>query len=413
VVPPDDDSDTPVGSVDTGTTPPADCTELALFLPAIDAAGQPACDAHALPICVTAEGRLDFARPLLWPDHCVDANDQPGALFNYPDEPLICRHDVTMTSRTPAGELWCTMVPVDPFDPAAGCYYKVGGTCEISGRTMHPEDRPAYLTGDPGFAICAAGDVFLQNSFTVTDSLDIMAGHVATGGDLTMQNASSIFGSVLVGQDLSLRNASFIGGDAAVAGTVTVENVSRIDGTVTPTPWPGDICTCGRPLADDMAFIAQWNDNARLLAVAGPYLHDGVLELTNTERLTLESGDYLLAGLRLRNTSVLQVAPGARVRLYVTGPISMENATTLNSPPATGARVDLVSDYAGTHRLVNATDSVILVYAPNATLNLRNAAAMFGGVTAGSLLLENAGYLVRDLNLGDDGTLVQSCQWGE
>jgi hypothetical protein len=395
-----------------GPPTPEPCKKPSLMLPAVDADGRPACDAAALPICVAAESRLDFERPLLWSDHCVDAYDQPGAVFNYPGEAVICRQEVTTTFMTPAGEISCTMVPIDTWDPAAGCYYEVGGTCAISASTMHPEDRPPYLTGDPGFAICATGDVLLQNAFTVTDSLDIMAGNVAAGGDLTLQNASSIFGSVLVGQDLSLRNASYIGGDATVAGTMTVQNASRIDGTITqPAPWPGDICTCGRALADDMAFIAQWNDNARLTAVAGPYLHDGVLELTNTQRLTLESGDYLLAGLRLRNASVLQVAPGARVRLYVTGPISMENATTLNSPPATGARVDIVSDYAGTHRLVNASDSVILVYAPYATLNLRNAAAMFGGVTAGSLLLENAGYLVRELNLGDDGTLVQSCQW--
>jgi hypothetical protein len=340
----------------------------------------------------------------------VDASGQPGVMFNYPDAPLMCSQGVV----TQSGEAWCTMVPVDPFDPASGCYYQVGGTCSITGRTMHPEDRPPYLVEPPGWAVCATGDVHIENCATVTDSTGVDAGHVAAGGDLTVRNAASIEGSVLVGDDLLMCNAASIAGDAHVGGSVSVGHHSSIGGTVSETPWPGDICTCGHDLDADFAFATEWNDNQRLYddPEIARHLHDGALVVDHCATVTLPTGDYLLTGLELRHLGRLTAAPGAHVRLYVTGAVMIENHTRLDFPPAEGARLDIISSWTGTHRLVNASDSTIYIYSPRAHVCLRNAADLYGGLTAASVRLENAGHVVRLVEPTDDPAMSLTCQWG-
>jgi len=404
--------ETPSRSVDMGAPP--DCCDdsaLSLYLPVVDRFGNPTCEAGALPVCATLEGRSDFERPLRWADNCTDAGDNPGIVFNYPEEgPSCLPGQVTLS-----GGISCTMLPVNEVDPSAGCYYLLGApVCSpaVTGRTMHPEDRPPYLVSKPGFAICATGDVDIENAVTVTDDMNIMAGHVAAGGDLAMRNASAIYGSVLVGEDLLLRNTALIGGSATVGGVVTMEHQSAVWSGVTAATWPGDICTCGRDLEPDMGFVATWNDNQRLTdePTTAQYLAAGFLTVTNGGVVTLAGGDYYLTGLRLRNGSRLESEPGAHVRIYVAGPISIENASDLNFPPL-GARLDIVSNYAGEHQLFNGSDNVLFLYAPNASLRLRNAGEMYGGVVAQSIYLENAGYLVRDVDETDDGLVADSCQW--
>jgi len=397
--------------VDTGSSPPSDCSSLALYVPAVDEAGNPACDSAALPICATGEGRTDLGDQLIWPDHCVDQFDQPGAVFNYPERGFACMRGATSYQ----GDYWCTMVAVDPENPAAGCYYKVGGTCSVTGRTMHPELRPPFMHQWPGFAICANGDVTMSNSATSTDNASLSAGHVAAGGMLTLSNSALIEGSVVVGGDISMRNLSHIMGDATFGGTLVTEQRSTVVGALSNQPWPSELCTCGYDLASVMAAAGAINHNHRLTddpAIA-PSFVGGALALSGSTTIILRGGDYFLTGLELRNRAVLAAAPGEHVRLYVAGPVYMENQTDLSFPRADGSRLDIVSDYLGEHRLVNNSDSAILFYAPSSTVILRNSAILYGGVTAGAVVMENPGLVVRELQPGMSGAVPAVCQWGE
>lgn len=404
------DPSTPGWSLDTGAAPPPDGAEASIFIPVVDEDGQPACSGAALPICVTAEARTSFARPLMWIDNCTSAADEDGVVFNHPDGGPTCEQGAV----TYVGDLWCTMVRINPFDASLGCQYQIGGAASITGRTMHPEDRPPYLVNEPRLAVCAANDVSLSNSATVTSSLEPLAGHVAAGGDLNLDNIARVEGSVIVGGDATLQNSSVVLGDAFVGGGVTTQNSSFVAGQITTQPWPTDPCTCGHDMAPDMQLAAVWNDNARLYAdpATAHYMNAGAIVLTNSQVLTLRSGDYFLTGLSLSNTAKLAARPGANVRLWIAGPVSMGNQTDLDFPAA-ASRLAITSDFAGDHRLVNRTDSTFTLYAPRAATTLRNSAVLHGTLTASSLLIENAGALVRESSSNAELTAPPVCQWGD
>ncbi len=273
--------------------------------------------------------------------------------------------------------------------------------------------RPPYLLHDAAYAVCATGNVALSNTATVSSMPGPVAGHVAAGGSLSLINQSRVDGSVVVGHDLWLANTSSVSGDAFVAGTVTIEQQSSIDGSVVPTPWPGDVCTCGFEVSEAMDFFRSWNDDDRLAvdpALAGSY-ENGALTLDNGTRLELLGGDYFLTALTLRNRAVLAAAPGAHVRLYVAGPVMMENLTDFGVRVVEGSRLDIVSDYAGPDAVANNTDNAVRIYAPFASMAVLNSASLHGTITAADASLANSGYLVRISGSADRPPL--SCQWGE
>jgi hypothetical protein len=404
------DPGTPGVSFTCGNAPVDTDDVVSVFVPAVDAAGEPTCDVP-LPVCVTLEGRLDFERPLLWTDNCTDAAGAPGVVLNGPGA-VGC----TVGSTSYAGGVACTMVPRDVLDPAQGCLYRLSaspGSCAITGRTMHPEQRPPHLVGRPTLSLCSTGDVELENIVAVTDAPGATAAHLAVAGNLSLRNRTVVDGDVLVGGDLSMRNQSLITGEAQVAGAADVEPPAQVSGGVSSATWPGDICTCGTSLVEVMDRAALWNDNARILAdpVTAALIAGGALDIEDGEQLTLGSGDYYFTAVRLRTGAELRVAAGAHVRIYVAGPIELESGATVVVPPLV-SRLDVTTDHVGPHHLVNRTDATLYLYAPAGFVNLRNSAELRGAITCAGALLENGGLLIREVGASEvSPDVAPTCQW--
>ena len=214
-------------------------------------------------------------------------------------------------------------------------------------------------------------------------------GNVGSNGEVRVYNETFIDGDVDLGDD---------GGDPVIEAVYNESPTPTIIGQIADVPRinPDPLGAIAGDLANDFDTYSLANDNANSLEIIGD-----TLSLGSTETTTLTAGNYYLTSIYLGNGSTLNIdATAGDVSIHLTGGL---NANTGSSINITGNPSNL-SIYS------NSTDPIIFmhnttfkgtVYAPYATVEMKNEADSCGMIWANGIDMKNSGNFYFDTALKD------------
>lgn len=241
------------------------------------------------------------------------------------------------------------------------------------------------------FAMFGDTSLGMQNN-TCTDSYNSDSGTYistieATGGDVASNG------------EIDLINTAIVGGDASSA------EVGGID--ICPT------CTVRGDLTDGVApyvldpipdseFVWAHDNNSAPGGLSGGYSYDGLthqLILNANDVVMLTSGVYYFSELNLGVNSQLMIAPGAEVKMYLEGDVTLQNNTSVNpdQPPSSL----LIYSRGSILTMGMNIDIHAAFYAPDADVSLTNACEFYGSIVAASVLVDNSVCVHYDRALSD------------
>jgi hypothetical protein len=211
---------------------------------------------------------------------------------------------------------------------------------------------------------------------------------IGSNEDVTTYSGTLVDGNLVLGQDTAgiqgLWNAP--GQGQIVTGEAELQ-MDRID--------PDPLGAVSGSLAAEFAAVAVSNNNA---LASPPIPANGRVRLGNGDTLTLTSGNYYLAELDLGNGASLVIdATAGPVNIYLTGAADLKNGSSVN---ITGMPTDL-SLYANSSagvRLFNNGDFKGTVYAPLATVEIKNTGNFYGLAWGRVADIKNSGEIYVDMN---------------
>ena len=262
-----------------------------------------------------------------------------------------------------------------------------------SSATIHftvsaPSSRPAFH-----YAACGFTSVRLDNGSEVR-GVGGASASVASNGALVLQNNTQVIGDLVAGGDLSLSNNAYASGRGYYGGRLTLGNNASLAQGSQPLSLPPRPCECGFDLRAALAEVAASNDNQRLVGVPG---FSGGRLIVSTGTVTLPSGRFALSALEVKSNGRLTTTPGASVELYVTGAVQVRNNAFLGAPAGSPAML-VVSGAAGATPVEIKNNAVgsLLLYAPEARVELQNNAVLRGAVVGREVHLSNNQTLILD-----------------
>nr|MBC8463731.1 hypothetical protein [Deltaproteobacteria bacterium] len=220
-------------------------------------------------------------------------------------------------------------------------------------------------------------------------------------------------GDVGSNTEVSLKNNTFINGDVALGdaggseatltqtGTPIVSGDSGADvDRVDPDP----LGVVGGEYANNFTTYSASNDNGMATGDGTPIAANTV-SLGNSETMTLSGkaggANYYFAGVTLNNGANLNIDTSAGpVNIYMTGGLEAKNGSGLNG---TGLPTDFAIYSNSSSSLIFKHGSTFkgLVYAPLATIEMKNSADVFGALWANTVDIKNSGELYYDVALKD------------
>ena len=337
---------------------------------------------------------------------CVDDCDDTDPAVNPDAEEIVCDGlDNDCNPETSAG-------PDQDEDGFSVCT----GDCDDLDPDVNPDAAEIPCNGKdddcdpatldalcPSFvqAVCVDELLVMRNNSLVSSydfggSVTGELGEVKSRGDVIMANNATVAGSVISWGDLTMDNHALITGDALVGGNIVLQQHAWIAGDRIELQQEPSPCDDGFDFATAMAWAAEHNDNTRLWSdpeIAPHLTPDGGLDAANNAQITLPGGTYYLAYLELGNNVQVYVAPGETVILFVEDWITFRNNASLHNGSEhpehlyvlCGAEAD-----AGEEVVVrNNLDLGLYLFAPYADVVLDNNAAIHGGITCRSLVIDN------------------------
>lgn len=262
----------------------------------------------------------------------------------------------------------------------------------------------SIVNGDPlmptfRYAVCALQEALVYGTAQVVgpasgDKASIAANVLAYVGQYGLVSGDALGGdTAAVVEQGTLNGSLYYGQGHLIGGGATVLGTAQL---VTPAPAP---CTCSY---DVMAMLAQTsteNDNANLSALSGSsaWWVGGAFELDGAH-VVLPAGRYHADHLLLTGGATLSAEPGARVLLFVSHNVVVEEGSTLGASPLAVHPMVVVS---GAHNLEgekvevdNATDASLSLYAPRTSLNLSSSTTLYGALFAKTVELSGAQRVV-------------------
>ncbi|MHC4148882.1 MAG: DUF7305 domain-containing protein, partial [Planctomycetota bacterium] len=153
---------------------------------------------------------------------------------------------------------------------------------------------------------------------------------------------------------------------------------------------------------------------------------DGAVELYITGAIVLKNSAQLQvvatnpdASLTLYVGGDIEVNPDASLTLYVGGDIEVKNAGTINNLSGDAKKLTIYGlNTCQNIILKNGSDFYGTIYAPNAYVEMKNSAAVYGAVVAQDFAQKNSAVFnydatLRDVDLDDDGVRFAIDQWSE
>jgi hypothetical protein len=238
------------------------------------------------------------------------------------------------------------------------------------------------------YAMFADQFIDIKNSF-VTDSYNSDSGKYAAtwadeGGDVGSNGTISVNLGAHIGGDVSsaLGDGTDVHDGATVTGTID-DNAPEMD-----LP----------PIPDEEFAWAQSVSVAKTGLSGACTYKSSSQELDATGPFKLTSGVYYLSSLSLRNSASLQLAPGAKVTIYVTGDININNSAEINVGGDCG---DLMIYSKGSLYLKNSGNIRAVFYNPYGTADMRNTGEFYGSIVAKDIIAHNSANFHYDRSLAE------------
>jgi Flp pilus assembly protein TadG/cytoskeletal protein CcmA (bactofilin family) len=183
------------------------------------------------------------------------------------------------------------------------------------------------------------------------------------------------------------------GGAATVAsnGAITVGNKASIKGDAyyTTTIPTGSITGDRIPMGGSL--------NLPTPVLPTFYTNLGSISLNNSTQ-TLSTGAYLVNSLTLRNKAKLKIsAAGGPVKLFVNGPISIEDKAKIKASSPANVEIYVLKDAAVT--IEDKSKVTAQIYAPLSTVRLNRKCRVYGSVVGKSVSVDDKSTLYIDKSL--------------
>ncbi|RKX25605.1 MAG: hypothetical protein DRP45_05525 [Candidatus Zixiibacteriota bacterium] len=195
---------------------------------------------------------------------------------------------------------------------------------------------------------------------------------------------------------IDVANGAFIGGDVAssLTGGTNVHWGATVTGTTTDAAEAQEV-----PAVPASEFTAAQANNSAPAGLSGSYSYNVATNtFLSTGNVVLASGTYFFSSMILKNSASLSVAPGAEVKIYITGDIEMKNSSEMNSGGTPGS-LQIYSQ--GDFVLKNSGDVAAVFYSPNGDADLRNSGQFFGSIIAEDIVAHNSALFHYDRTLAN------------
>ncbi|PKK83912.1 MAG: hypothetical protein CVT49_05665 [candidate division Zixibacteria bacterium HGW-Zixibacteria-1] len=221
-------------------------------------------------------------------------------------------------------------------------------------------------------------DSYNSDSGSYAATQDTLCGDVGSNAGIVMHNGSNVGGDVVTSSDSSSLD---INAGATVTGDIKY-NVPKE--TLDPIP------------QSEFDIAEAYNDNVS--GISGSYSYNPSSHAFETSStVTLSDGTYYFSSLILKNSAELLIAPGAAVKIYVTGDIEIKNSGGVN---AGGTPGDLMFLSQGDLVLKNSGEIYAVFYNPDGDADLRNSSDFYGSIVANTIIVHNKAGFHYDRSLG-------------
>lgn len=211
---------------------------------------------------------------------------------------------------------------------------------------------------------------------------------------LTQSNTEGNIGS---NGEIELSNISTVNGNASTSdtGSITLNKPSKVNGDTTSTAPVYDNST----VSDSEFTWAQANSIAPS-GFSGGYNYNsstGNLSLNTHDTLTLASGIYYLSSITLGNQAVVKLAPGAKVTIFMTGDLRLNQFSKMNEG---GVPSDfIVYSQGSSFTMGQNTTFVGAFWGENTNISLEQSVNVFGAIAGKSNYIANYSCVHFDRSL--------------
>jgi len=230
------------------------------------------------------------------------------------------------------------------------------------------------------FAVFGDDSLIMTNS-CCTDSYNSDSGSFAATAD-------SVEGDIASNGLVDLTNTALVGGDASTADTgglnlcatciVAEDTASGIE------PYMLD------PIPDSQ-FTYAHDLNSAPGGMSGSFSYDPVthdLTMSTMDAVQLDGGIYYFNDIILDANSKLNITPGHKVLIYMTGNLQLQSNTSVNS---SGLPSDLLIFSSGSFTTMGTSiDVTASFYGPDADVFIGNSCDFYGSVVADAVVIDNA-----------------------
>ena len=217
---------------------------------------------------------------------------------------------------------------------------------------------------------------------------------------LITKNESVIDGNLVIGAGSNGVNGTQEIHDGTGYSGEIQDDLGRID------PDPLEVTKIGSEY-NPATYASSNNNDSTLVDPVGSISAGNNISLDNKETLTLsgESGgaNYYISDIVLKNGSELIIdTSNGPVNIYLTGSLEAKNGANVNvidengDPTYDATRFNIVSDTTNNIVFKNSSDFTGFVYAPYASIEIKNSGDVFGAIWGYDVDIKNSGKLNYD-----------------
>ncbi len=235
---------------------------------------------------------------------------------------------------------------------------------------------------------CAATVALSNQALVSAPSAPGLPQLVATPGTFTGANQAAVQGAAVVGGDLALSNKARIAGTVYLGGTPSLTNQATVGAIVQESPPPSPCCPYD--LATGMGNAGADNDDGQLAGTAVARLVSQGAFAESSGAVSFPSGRFYFTSFRVTNQGQVGIAKGARVEIFVNGPVTVSQQGVLTGDASDPERLLVVA--SGLVDLDNQAETSGLMYGGGG-VTVENQASLSGAAEGASLILRNQGSL--------------------
>ena len=205
------------------------------------------------------------------------------------------------------------------------------------------------------------------------------------------------------------------GGDVGSNGDIKTTNISTVNGGAQTSDTGGILITHPSTITGDTTSTAPVYDNSAVSddefvwALANSIAPAGfsgdfnyvpgtkALSVGNSDTLTLASGVYYLSSISIGNKGSIKLAPGAKVTIYMTGDLTMNQLSSVNKG---GVPADLIVYSKGSSFTMGQNTTFVgAFWGENANVKLEQSASLYGAASGKSAYISNFSCVHFDRSL--------------